>query len=403
MRAAAGALGVMPMPPPAAPPRLRIGAVQDAAEHEADAVAARVLSGGSASVRWETSAGMLRRRGDGAAASPGAEAAVNAVMGEPGVALPAREAAYFGPRMGQDFSTVRLHTGPAADKAARSVGARAFAHGRHIVFAHGAYRPTALGGLHLLAHELAHVAQGGGVLRRFTRGEERDIATLDEVVAQARTRAATSADIPYMMSWGRFTAANGGRAAQEVVAGVAGQVRAVRPGSGAGASARGSGGNTRRYLFTCLCGLIDMRHFYQLMYIGLIKGNRAAVAEGREHELNAEATSRFAAEDTPSNALGAYFGSQQSVVQRQSVFIANLRAHLARCHPIDYRALPADQKQMILDWYAVDGSSAPAHQNEHAFPNMDRIPACAGLGMFPFVLARDNEGYTNRLVGTVSE
>lgn len=396
-----GGAGQRAGPPPVS---FRVGAVDDAAEAEAEALAARVLGGTlrrkcKACEREET----LSRRADGGTVTAAAQGAVGAALAEPGGSLAASDAAFFGGAMGADLSAVRIHTGPTADQAARSVGARAFALGHHVVFANGEYRPESGEGRQLLAHELAHVAQGAGVLRRFTRGEERDIATLDEVIDQARARADTSADIPYMMSWGRFTAANGGRAAQEVVAGVAGQVRGVRPGSGAGASARGSGGNTRRYLFTCLCGLIDMRHFYQLMYIGLIKGNRAAVAEGREHELNAEATSRFAAEDTPSNALGAYFGAEQSVVQRQSVFIANLRAHLARCHPIDYRALPREQKRMILDWYAVDGTSAPAHQNEHAFPNMDRIPACAGLGMFPFVLARDNEGHTNRIVGTVDE
>ncbi len=396
MRAMAHAPATAPVPPA---PAWRIGAASDHAEHEADAVATRVLGGAVSPVRQAPAADALWRKAGGTPMPHGAEVAVGAVMAEPGVPLARPEAAYFGPRMGRDFSAVRLHTGAAADRAAKAVGARAFAHAGHIVFAHGEYRPASAEGRHILAHELVHVAQGGEVLRRFTRAEERDIATLDEVVDQARDRAASSADIPYMMSWGRFTAANSGRAAQEVIAGAVGEVRAARPGSGAGASARGARGHARRYLFTCLCGLVDMRHFYQVMYAGLIDGNRAAVARGRDHELAAEATSRFAAEDTPSNALGAYFGSQQSVLQRQSVFIANLRAYLARCHPIDYRALPPEQKQNILDWYAVDGRTAPAHQNAQAYPNMQRIPACAGLGMFPFVLDSDNEGHLNRIVG----
>lgn len=391
-------------PAPAAPvPTFRIGAVDDAAEAEADAVAARVLGGLTLRRRCEAceEEETLKRRADGGGIAANAHAAVGSALAEPGEALSGADASFFGAGMGADLSAVRVHTGEAADRAARSVGARAFALGRHVVFARGSYRPQTAEGRRLLAHELAHVAQGGAVLRRFTRREEGDIATLDEVIDQARSRAASSADIPGMMSWGRFVAANGGRAAQEVVAEKVGTVRSVRPGSGAGASARGARTNSRRYLFTCLCGLIDMRHFYQLMYAGLMEGNVAAVRRGREHELSAEPTSRFAAEDTPSNALGAYFGSQQSVFQRQSVFIANLRAHLARCHPIDYRALPEDQRAMILDWYAVDGASAPAHPNEAAYPNMDRIPACGGLGMFPFVLSGGPDRILNRIVGVL--
>jgi hypothetical protein len=188
------------------------------------------------------------------------------------------------------------------------------------------------------------------------------------------------------MRWGRFVAANGGSAAGEVISRAAG---------GTGSTART---NSHRYLFTCLCGLVDMRHFFQLMYSGLLEGNAAAVERGREHELEAEATSRFAAEDTPSNALGAYFGSEQSTIQRQSVFVSNLRAFLGHCHPIDYDALPEAQRTQILDWYAVDGTNPPAHPNEQAYPNMARIPACGGLGMFPFVLDGTTE-HLNRIAG----
>lgn len=396
-------------------PRWRVGAPTDAAEAAADAVAARVL--GTRAVHppamADATAGVIRRRAASGTAQPGARAAVDAALAEPGVPLARSDAAFFGAGMAADFSPVRVHAGPAADRAARSVGARAFALGQHLVFAHGEYRPASSEGRRLLAHELAHVAQGatgqGGsadgtaTLRRFMRSEEGEIGTLDEVIEEARSRADASADLPGMMSWGRFTAANGGQALQEFAAGFAGVVREFNGGPGAGPSAQGGAAPSPRYLFTCLCGLVDMRHFYQLMYIALITGNFDAVEEGRAHEERAVASSRFAPEDTPSNALGAYFGSQQSVFQRQSVFVANLRAHLARCHPIDYRALPEDQRGMILDWYAGDGTSRPAHQNEQAYPNMERIPACEGLGMFPFVLARNNAGITNRIVGTVDE
>jgi hypothetical protein len=389
MRAAA----IQPQAAPAAPPPLRIGAVDDPAEREADAVAARILAGG------DRVAPIIRRSAAGGAVGMHAAAPVAAAMAGHGQALGSADAGFFGAALGIDAGSVRVHTGAEADAAARSVGARAFALGEHLVFATGAYRPTTRAGRHLLAHELAHVAQGDGVLRRFTRAEESEISTLDEVVAQAQQRADATADLPLMMSWGRFVAANGGMAAQEVVAGHAGAASRAAGGTGPGASARPARTNSKRYMFSCLCGLVDMRHFYQLMYIGLLNGNQEAVAEGREHELTAEATSRFAAEDSPSNALGAYFGSQQSIAERRSVFVANLRAYLAHCHPIDYRALPVDQRNAILDWYAVDGTSPPAHPNQAAFPNMERIPACSGLGMFPFVLGRGEDRIFNRIEG----
>jgi hypothetical protein len=66
---------------------------------------------------------------------------------------------HFEPRFGQDFSSVRVHTGDEAAKGAQSVQARAFTLGRNIVFGAGEYSPTTTEGHHLLAHELAHVIQ----------------------------------------------------------------------------------------------------------------------------------------------------------------------------------------------------------------------------------------------------
>ena len=317
--------------------------------------------------------------------------AVTLALRTAGQPLERADQAVFGPALGIDAARVRVHHGPSADDAAERLGARAFALGRHVVFAQGEYRPDQQEGRRLLAHELAHVAQdpGGSTLRRFTRAEEGDISTLDEVLDQARTRAdATGA--AGLMRWGRFVAANGGQAAGEVVAGELGTT---------GSTART---NSHRYTFTCLCGLVDMRHFFQVMYAGLLEGNRSAVERGREHELHAEETSRFAPEDSPSNALGALFGSEQSWVQRQSVFVSNLRGFLQRCHPVDYDALPEAERRQILDWYAVSGTSAPAHPNEQAFPNMERIASCGGLGMFPFVIAGE-PGRFNRLEGPIEE
>ncbi|WP_407698441.1 eCIS core domain-containing protein [Streptomyces cyaneochromogenes] len=56
-------------------------------------------------------------------------------------------------RLGADFSDVRLHTGPAAQRSAADVGARAYTSGNHIVIGSGG------ADRHTLAHELTHVIQ----------------------------------------------------------------------------------------------------------------------------------------------------------------------------------------------------------------------------------------------------
>jgi hypothetical protein len=65
-------------------------------------------------------------------------------------------------RFAHDFSGVRVHTGPAADRSARAVEAHAYTLGRDIVFRSGAYAPHSPVGRSLLTHELTHVAQQDG-------------------------------------------------------------------------------------------------------------------------------------------------------------------------------------------------------------------------------------------------
>jgi hypothetical protein len=66
------------------------------------------------------------------------------------------------------FADVRVHAGPRAAESARAVGAAAFTVGSSIVFGDGYYAPGTQAGRALLAHELAHVAQGprGGLWRQ---------------------------------------------------------------------------------------------------------------------------------------------------------------------------------------------------------------------------------------------
>lgn len=63
----------------------------------------------------------------------------------------------------RDFSAVRVHDDAAAHDSARAINARAYSAGNDIVFGEGAYRPNSTSGRALLAHELAHSVQQGGV------------------------------------------------------------------------------------------------------------------------------------------------------------------------------------------------------------------------------------------------
>lgn len=76
-----------------------------------------------------------------------------------GERLPAETRAFFEPRLGHDFSQVRVHADSVAATSARAVSARAYTLGRDIVFGAGEYAPGRPAGERLLAHELAHVIQ----------------------------------------------------------------------------------------------------------------------------------------------------------------------------------------------------------------------------------------------------
>jgi len=93
---------------------------------------------------------------------------------------------FFEPRLGQDLSAVRIHNNPGAANLARSVNARAFTIGKDIVFGAGEYEPQSGAGRHLLAHELAHVAQQGGTQKRVDRYEAGEHAQLGETGDQLR-------------------------------------------------------------------------------------------------------------------------------------------------------------------------------------------------------------------------
>lgn len=87
-----------------------------------------------------------------------------------GFALPPGVRRQMEERFGDKFEDVRIHNDPAAAASALHIGARAYAAGRHIVFADGYYQPGAPTGFELLAHELQHVAESSAGARTATLG-----------------------------------------------------------------------------------------------------------------------------------------------------------------------------------------------------------------------------------------
>lgn len=80
-----------------------------------------------------------------------------------GAPLPEPTRAFFEARFGSDFSRVRVHADEQSATMARGLKARAFTRAQDIFFGAGQYRPEAPAGRKLIAHELAHALQQGGV------------------------------------------------------------------------------------------------------------------------------------------------------------------------------------------------------------------------------------------------
>jgi hypothetical protein len=99
--------------------------------------------------------------------------------------LPEAVRTEFEARFQRPFDDVRVHDDTGSDDAARRIDALAFTRGNDIYFRSGSYDPSSEPGRHLLAHELAHVAQqrpgvnrkavsgvGGAMIRRGTGSQK---------------------------------------------------------------------------------------------------------------------------------------------------------------------------------------------------------------------------------------
>ena len=163
-----------PLPPIFMPiqAKLKVGASGDNMEKEADRTADRVMRMTDSETRRENDAPEKEEEiqakatpGQSPDLGPGASESIHRVR-RGGTPLPYSERTFFEPRFKRDFGHVRIHTGKDAENAAQSINARAFTLGRDIVFGKGEYQPGNRDSRRLLAHELTHTMQQGGVVRR---------------------------------------------------------------------------------------------------------------------------------------------------------------------------------------------------------------------------------------------
>ena len=167
---------------------LRVSQPNDPAEIEADQIADKVMrmpageahqtktEFRTAGIQNHTSANSIHRKCDacekedeakiqrkplafGGGVSSQSPAHVSSAIRSGGRPLDPETRSFFEPRFGTDLSYVRIHTDSAAAKSARSIDAKAYTLGSNIVFGNGEYEPDTNSGKHMLAHELAHVAQ----------------------------------------------------------------------------------------------------------------------------------------------------------------------------------------------------------------------------------------------------
>jgi hypothetical protein len=142
--------------------KLAVGRVDDPYEREAERVADSI-AGARPSDAWGTIRTSIRDVGHAPAGNEPAKASsVEHALRDGGRPLPPQLRDEMEGRFGCDFSRVRVHSGPAAERSAADLNAAAYTLGGHIVFGSERFAPATPAGRHLLAHELTHVVQQGG-------------------------------------------------------------------------------------------------------------------------------------------------------------------------------------------------------------------------------------------------
>jgi hypothetical protein len=170
--------------------KLAVNQPGDASELEADTVASQVMlmPESQAGCPGSAKASSVARAQSAAVDMQTAPPQVQQVLSRPGKPLDNQTRQFMEPRFGWDFSRIRVHSNEEAAQSAESIGARAYAVGENIAFAHGQYQPETHSGRLLLAHELTHTVQRSGGIRRQQQAVVTDPpATLEGLVNDSKT------------------------------------------------------------------------------------------------------------------------------------------------------------------------------------------------------------------------
>jgi|GEM_PF-3481886 len=142
--------------------KLTINEPGDVYEQEADQIADQVMATSANPAVSAAPPRIQRFSGQSNGQMDAAPASVDQVLASPGRPLEPALRRDMEQRFSHDFSTVRVHTGAAAERSARDVDAHAYTVGHDIVFGAGRFAPGTHEGRRLVAHELTHVVQQSG-------------------------------------------------------------------------------------------------------------------------------------------------------------------------------------------------------------------------------------------------
>lgn len=152
---------------------LTIGPVNDPLEREADRVATQIIATSDRRPARKADVHVKPSAAHGTESSM-APPSVDQALADPGWPMEPTLRASMERQFGSDFSRVRVHSNAEAERSARDVNARAYTVGRDIVFGAGQFAPHTLSGRRLIAHELSHVVQQGGMSKQLFRQRDED-------------------------------------------------------------------------------------------------------------------------------------------------------------------------------------------------------------------------------------
>lgn len=153
--------------------KLSIGEINDPLEHEADAMANKIIRMPESQLLYRKCAHcekdqvqlkslnafiQKKENQNGIRVSDAVQNKIQSTKGS-GEYLPDTTRSFMESRFGTDFSHVRIHNGEEAERLSSELNAQAFTVGHDIYFNAGKYQPQSTEGQQLLAHELTHTIQ----------------------------------------------------------------------------------------------------------------------------------------------------------------------------------------------------------------------------------------------------